>query len=323
MIKIISVLFFALFLNAQDKQDQSTLGIPHAMSALEVENGKKLTAGDLVILEVTPFNQSQDAVPEIIQKDLKTPVDWGEGKLLWFKPFDASTGKIKLGFTSYTPGVFQIKPMVFVRKDSGEKLFVTDLKTVEFESVGGDKKKDDIYPPGYVEIPLWMWILLSVLFLVMTLFVLRAIQKIRKKKKELELNLDSAENLNPIEEFEKQRIRIEDKSYVDRGQFKPHYFEYSEAFKRFLARAYHFDAQDKTTRELKEALKEIEVSASLIERWQKISEEMDVVKFTDQTPPIDQAKELSKILSSIVLSFWNVSPEARELKELARKKNAI
>lgn len=298
-------------------------GVPHAMTTIENVDGKKLTAGDLIVLEVTPFNQAQDAVPEILAKDEKLPKEWGVGRLLWVKPYDPETGKIRLGFTSYAPGTFEIKSMLFVKKDSGEKLFITDPKSVVFESVGGDKKKDDIYPPLSIELPMWMMVLLSALFLVATLLILRAVQRIRKKKKQLEWSMNSAEELNPIEEFEKQRQMIDSRSFLDRGQFKQHYFGLSEALKKFLGRAYHFDAQDKTTRELRESLREMEISPLVIERWLKISEEMDIIKFTDQVPNDEQAKELSKTLSALALSFWNASPEARELKELARKKNAI
>ena len=299
------------------------ISIPHAMTTLEVQQRQKLTAGDLVVMEVTPFNQTPDAIPEIIQKNPKLPVEWGEGRLLWFKPYDPGTGKIRLGFTTYTPGNFEIKPMVFVKKDSSEKIFITDAKTIPFEKVEGDKKKDDIYPPQSVDIPKWMILLLSILFLMATLLTLRAIQRIRKRKALLEIKLGEIELLNPIEEFEKQRQSIDSKSYLDRGQFKPHYFALSEAFKKFVGRAYHFDAQDKTTRELSESLRELGINSLLIERWFKISEAMDIVKFTDQKPAPEEAKAISSEMSALVLSFWHASPEALEIKEAKRRENAL
>jgi hypothetical protein len=296
-------------------------GLPKVSAEAKVVTGKfgKPSAGDIILLsvKVTP-EQGEGAEIASAEKLKQEPVEWGEGRILWWKPFDAATGAIVVGLTTYKPGKYEIKPLVFNK--AGAPSFATQPVTVEFSSVGGDKSKDDIYPPVGAVVPLWVWILLGLLALALVLGALWWLKRWNERRKaRIEELARAPKVLNPLEEFEKRRREIEARGLIDKGDYKPHYFGLSDAAKRFLGRAYRFDAEERTTRELVRELETLGMADSTVDEWEKIFDEMDVVKFTDQIPASDVARGIASRLGGLVTVSYTTSPVAREeaLKRMA------
>jgi hypothetical protein len=180
--------------------------------------------------------------------------------------------------------------------------------------VGGDKMKDDIYEPTALGLPLWVWILIALLVLALVLLALRAAMLWNQRRKARKEELENAPRiLTPIEEFEKVRRETEAQGLVEKGTYKPHYFALSDAAKRFLGKSYRFDAEERTTRELLVELERMGMGVDLIDQWERVFDDMDVVKFTDQVPPLEMARAIAGRLSQVVTLSYAKSPFAREL----------
>jgi hypothetical protein len=297
--------------------------LPAAPTEVLTKKEQKLTAGDVVVLRVDPpIEDGVGAEPSMSEDLKKGPVELGTGRILWWKAApeqkDKKSGAILFGVTNYTPGIFNIPSVTFNK--NGQGVFTSQTEVLEYSAVGGDKSKDDVYPPEAVGFPKWVVLLLSFLALVAALGGIFAIHHwYQKRRKKIEELARAPRILDPVEEFEQARAATERKGYLEKENYKPHYFALSDAAKKFLARAYRFDAEERTTRELVRELEGFGLQDKLLDQWEKVFEEMDVTKFTDQLPEKDVAKSLSERLSSIVGASYANSPVGREAFELRQQ----
>lgn len=285
--------------------------LPKAPTDLQVV-GKvaKPTAGDIVELTIRPPTEDSTAQPAMVEELKNEPYKWGDGRILWWKAADPETGDIKVGLTTYKPGVFAIAPIPFIK--DGKAIFASQPLSVEFSSVG-QKGEDEIYPPVAVGFPQWVWVILGLFALALVLGAIWWLKRWSDKRRAaIEEVARAPKILTPIEEFEKLRAEVDQKKYVERATFKPHYFALSDASKRFLGKAFKFDAEERTTRELVRELESLGLSDELIDKWEKVFEEMDVTKFTDQVPEQNAALSLSARLSQLAAMTYRVSPVARQ-----------
>lgn len=315
---------------------------------------ENLTAGDHVVLEISVPNSYKDAVPEFIKKLESGPVEWGAGRILSWKKINGEPVKFLVTLTCYTPGPFEIKPIHFHAPDatglpSGDPLFVSETKSVEFskipekkdesglgeklskmvkaapdeEPAQGDAEKEaeeDIFPPEKVPLPKWVSVVAMLFLALIIIGIIKLIADYQKRKSGKTVSGSVAPVLSPIELFEQTRRSVDIKRYVDDAKYKPHYFALSDAAKKFLGSAYHFDAEDKTTRELSSAMEEVGVPESLRTKWSEIMTEMDETKFTDGIPDRERASTLSARISEIAGQSWRLSPEYREQMQILKEK---
>lgn len=319
---LINAIFIQSGLASNDKQGDVTTPVPvvstevivHPSKVATAEGDTKPSAGDLIEIKITPPAELADgAVPtSLVEKFQQGPVEWNDGRLLWWRPYDSKTGAIIVGATSYTPGKFEIKAIPFSK---GEKQVFTSMpKTLEFKSIGGDKMKDEIYPPLAPGLPVWIIVAIGLFALALVLGLIWLVANWSKKRKAKFSDLANAPAiLTAREEFERVRSETESKGFLSKLNYKPHYFALSEAAKKFLGKSYRFDAEERTTRELIGELEQLGMSSEIIKQWQKIFDEMDIVKFTDQTPETLVASSLGERLSQIVAMSWSKSPAAHEL----------
>ncbi len=294
-------------------------GVPIAPTDIAFRKTKasqegKLTAGDVILLTVKPTAElGENATPaEIAAKIEQGPVEWGDARILWWRPYDAKTGTLTLGITTYKPGKLQIKPFLFLK--DGKPAFRSELKEVEFTSVQGDKSKDEIYPPSSVGLPLWIWIILVLLSLALAFALISWLSRWQKRRKSRVEELANAPRvLTPLEEFEKVRQESDGRGHLEKGAYKAYYFALSDAAKRFLGKAYRFDAEERTTRELLVELERLGMSMDLVDQWERLFDEMDITKFTDQVPEVEGARSLGSRLSAIVAPSYSRSPVMAEL----------
>jgi hypothetical protein len=72
--------------------------LPKALTDIKVHTGKfgKPSAGDVIELSVRAPLGEESAAPAQAEKLKDQPIEWGNGRLLWWKPAD-SNGVISLG----------------------------------------------------------------------------------------------------------------------------------------------------------------------------------------------------------------------------------
>lgn len=272
---------------------------------------EKVTAGDRVEMRVIFPPNFAGAEPEFAETLAHDSVPLGDGRLLAWKKISDTEGV--LVWTAYRAGNQNFAPVKFVKE--GKPVFSTPAQSIAFGSLGGQaqQQKDDIYPPMSVGFPAWIVVGIGILTLLVFAVLVWWLVRWSKKRQAERLTLASIPKaLSPLEEFEKRKFSVEMKNFLEKEAFKPHYFGLSEAAKKFLARAYRCDAEDKTTRELVSELESIGMSDTLIDSWEKIFEEMDVIKFTDQKPIGSAAGTLSSRLSDLVRASYSLSPAGKE-----------
>jgi len=313
--KLVLISFTALFLAAAagDLREAPTeLRLPP-----QAQKAGHLTAGDILELVVKVpegIDTTSGPVEPSMAAQLESgPVELNDGRVLFWRRLDEKATELVVGITSYKPGKLAIPAIVFM--SAGKALFSSVPQTAEFISVGGDKFQDDIYPPVTVAMPIWFWILVGLLSLGLVLGGIYALARWSQKKRAMKDELLRAPRiLSPIEEFEKVRQETDAKGYVSKAIFKPHYFALSDAAKRFLGKAFRFDAEERTTRELVRELESLGLSNDLRDQWKQVFEEMDIVKFTDQAPQIEPALSLSERIAGLVRMSYKDSPVAREAR---------
>lgn len=299
---------------------------------LAVKGGKfeKTSAGDVIELKITlPSTElAADFVPTIADKLKDGPVEWGTGRILsWARGEGPDKGKIIINLTTYTPGEFVIAPIPLKREMTGDPkretkpegvataapAYASEEKKVLFFAIGGDRQKDDIYPPEDVLFPKWLIVLIGVIALLVVLGALALVGRwYGRRVKEKKALASAPRVLTPLEEFEKARAATERKGFLEKQAFKPHYFSLSDAAKRFLGRAYRFNAEERTTRELVSELEALAMPDTLIDEWEKLFDEMDATKFTDQKPELNAARSLSERLASLAAKSYRISPVAKD-----------
>lgn len=304
-----------------------TKTLPSAKSEIVFESNKggKPTAGDVFELVVSPPSDvTEIAKPSFASELEKAPVPIGAnsgGRVLWWK-YDEAERVHRLGITSYKPGFLDLPPIVF--QNDSKSVFQTETKRVEYSSIGQSQKDDDLYPPELVALPMWIVVLIAlvsciVLFLIGR-FVFVKVMRWRERRSAI---LSSEPELNPLQRFQKAMVELSKREFLSKAQFKPHYFGVSDSAKRFLAEAYRFDAEEKTTRELQIELSQLGLSSRLVDEWKRVLEEMDVTKFTDQIPQQEQAQTLISRVEELIRESYVGSPAAREESELRKGKNAV
>ncbi|MEW6057198.1 MAG: hypothetical protein AB1540_11345 [Bdellovibrionota bacterium] len=309
-----SLLIFMMFFLLGASPSPSPL--PEVKTELAVRASKGAnapTAGDLVELTLTvpPDLNGNASQPEMAEALKDGPKEWGNGRILWWKRSEADSGRIQLGLTTYSPGMFEIPPITFLR--DGKPAFRTQQQQVQFGSIGGDKSKDDIYPPEPVGFPRWVWIVIGLFCLALVLSVIWLIARWNARQKSKRAEFEKAPRvLDPLEEFEQARARLEKRDLLREQKYKPHYFGISEAAKRFLGKSFQFDAEESTTRELLRELEGFGLSQDLVAKWKSILEEMDITKFTDRTPDHASAQSLPSRISELVAVTYQASPARRE-----------
>lgn len=266
-----------------------TRKVPTKIDILSAPLGK-LTAGDVVVLRIEIPEEYLDAQPEFAENFKDAPLKWGEhGRILFWEKKD---GFAVVHFTSYQPGKVTIPPIAF--KVSGKTVFSSESKEADFVSVGQGETQPDIYHPQAVAVPKWVWVSLSAFVLLLTIVVIAFVARAYRRKKARLAELAAVPKvLTPIEKLIEVVRATNAKNFLNSQKYKPYYFALSDGAKRFLGEALRFDAEEKTTRELSRELDERLLDKDLAKSWVEIFEEMDVVKFTDQSPTPEMANSLA------------------------------
>ncbi|MGE4232218.1 MAG: hypothetical protein AB7F43_02715 [Bacteriovoracia bacterium] len=252
-------------------------------------DAQHLTAGDIIELKTPKFEDGVTVSSEIEESLKKGPVKWGDGRILYIKK-DPQTDGVLIGLTSYKPGTFEIKPIEF--KKNGTVVFSTDPKVFQFIEIKSGPDNEP-FPPQSIPYPTWALIVLVLLGLVavgIVSFFGHRYWKKRKKKVVVAPVVDKT----PYQIFIEKIKHLEKQQYLKDNNYKPHYFGLSNALKEYIGSTYGFDAEESTTREMLIKLESEGCSPQDVSEWKAFFSELDVVKFTDTIPNLEEAQTLVK-----------------------------
>lgn len=172
----------------------------------------------------------------------------------------------------------------------------------------------DFVPPLLMRFPK-KWLYLGGLVLLVLLLVSGSLwRRYLRKRRGLARDDRSGSRKPRLSEHEEafQLLeQLENSQWVQRGEFKKHYFGVSEILKQYIERRFGFHALELTTREMVFALESAGINQESVRPLASLFEKLDRVKFTDFTPATGDA-EPKEIIS-----------EARAWVERTRQKTEV
>ena len=193
----------------------------------------------------------------------------------------------------WQPGTFQTPEMeISVVDQKGELISVgVSAITVEIKSVitEEDQSLRDIKPQATLPLPpIWLWILMG---LVGAALVIGGLIWYRHNR----MNEAFTEEHGGIDLRKPHEIafddldRIEAQKLAEQGNFKAFYSLVSDVLRRYLEAAYQIDSMDRTTNEIRRALKASNFSLDQRSDTVDLLKEADLVKFAKVIPELKDA----------------------------------
>ncbi|MEO5971079.1 MAG: hypothetical protein ABIQ95_14215 [Bdellovibrionia bacterium] len=193
-----------------------------------------------------------------------------------------------------------IFPSLALQDPSGKVVGRTAPVSVEISSAisSSDPKPDqpeDVQPPAGLQFPFWIVILAGILGLILVVLLsyclYRGIKEHLRRRKKPEKIL--SEDEIALSDF----LKLHELGLLEKGEFKRHYFRISEILKKYIGGRYQFDALESTTGEMLETLRSRKSSAviaseSVISDISFLFEKLDLVKFTDHIPEMEESSQI-------------------------------
>jgi hypothetical protein len=117
----------------------------------------------------------------------------------------------------------------------------------------------------------------------------------------------------PAHEIALEKLaRLRQAGYLERGEFKPFYFEVSEAIREYLGNRYGFDSLEMTTTELADALRAVPLQGVSYAELMQFLSDCDLVKFAKYIPPLQDAEAILEQAERIVQDTKVLPPEPED-----------
>lgn len=209
-----------------------------------------------------------------------------------------------LSITLLKPGTLEIGPIELF--DDDKRLDVTNPLTLKVESAidSSDQKPKEPappLPPVSTPIPIELASLIGVGLIAAVALGYLIYRKWKARTKAFVLPEVPAPPPAPEHEIALTRLASLEASHFDqKGEFKHLYFGISEIMKAYLGARYGFDAEESTSRELVEKLEAYSLGSSTVGSVRELYRRLDIVKFTDQTPRLDEPLELFTLARALI-----------------------
>jgi hypothetical protein len=116
----------------------------------------------------------------------------------------------------------------------------------------------------------------------------------------------------PEDELEASLQRLRQGGLLPRGEYRAFFIALSAMLKRFIQRAYGFNAEECTTAETVPRLRESEADAAIVSGLEAVLTQADLAKFARRIPGDGEVAALWPVLDSIVASHRAHRQQARE-----------
>jgi hypothetical protein len=189
-------------------------------------------------------------------------------------------------------------PSLLLKDSNGKQVGRTNPLNVEVKSAISPndphpQEPEKSAPPVGLAFPWWIVLAAGILALILLAGLVYGVYRWVKQRKK-KLPPVAAEPPLPEDEAALQRLsELEKKGFLNRGEFKAHYFRISEILKLYVGARYRFDAPESTTREIIVFLEDKKsASDAVIDRLESLFNKLDRVKFTDHFPESEEASSL-------------------------------
>lgn len=236
----------------------------------------------------------------------------------------------KYGLTQFDSGVYKI-PSIAIRINN--KDYLSDSTSVRVNDIKVDTVSQpmfDIKPIVEVKKPSgdWWKYLLFFLFVLslgfLSYFIIKRIQK--NKKEEVVLFA------SPIEKALFHAEGLEKKSLWQNGNVKQYFSELTDIARIYIEEALDVPAMESTSSELFNALRaetgkrNIKINPSLLNRFNEVLKNADLVKFAKSQPLAEEIEESKKIVNEFLITLDKETPRTKDeldnlfIEEIKRKK---
>ena len=223
----------------------------------------------------------------------------------------------KYGLTQFDSGRYVI-PKLLVKIN--QKEFRTDSLSILVNDVKVDTTKQQMYDIKDIiateEKPIseW-WKLLILLVLIVasgfaSYFIIKRLQKDKKQEEEF--------FASPIEKAIAYLQNLDKKQLVQRGDVKEYYSEMTDITRTYIEESIHIPAMESTSSELMEALKKaiadkkMFVNREDLEKFKKVLENSDLVKFAKSQPLPFEIETDKKIIDKFLLVIDKALPRTED-----------
>ena len=223
----------------------------------------------------------------------------------------------KYGLTQFDSGRYVI-PKLLVKIN--QKEFRTDSLSILVNDVKVDTTKQQMYDIKDIiateEKPMseW-WKLLILLVLIVasgfaSYFIIKRLQKDKEQKEEF--------FASPIEKAIAYLQNLDKKQLVQRGDVKEYYSEMTDITRTYIEESIHIPAMESTSSELMEALKKAIANKKMfvnredLEKFKKVLENSDLVKFAKSQPLPFEIETDKKIIDKFLLVIDKALPRTED-----------
>lgn len=223
----------------------------------------------------------------------------------------------KYGLTQFDSGRYVI-PKLLVKIN--QKEFRTDSLSILVNDVKVDTTKQQMYDIKDIiateEKPMseW-WKLLILLVLIVasgfaSYFIIKRLQKAQEQKEEF--------FASPIEKAIAYLQNLDKKQLVQRGDVKEYYSEMTDITRTYIEESIHIPAMESTSSELMEALKKaiadkkMFVNREELDKFKKVLENSDLVKFAKSQPLPFEIETDKKIIDKFLLVIDKALPRTED-----------
>lgn len=193
----------------------------------------------------------------------------------------------------WKPGSYQTPEMEISVVDQKGELITVDVSavTVEIKSVltEEDQSLRDIKPQAALPLPpTWLWILMGLVGAALVIGGLiwyrrnRMNEALTEEHEVIDLRKPHEIAFDDLEAIEAQKL-------AEQGNFKAFYSLISDVLRRYLEAAYQIDSMDRTTSEIRRALKDSNFSLDQRSDIVDLLKEADLVKFAKVIPELKDA----------------------------------
>ncbi|MCD6440825.1 MAG: hypothetical protein J7L86_03430 [Candidatus Marinimicrobia bacterium] len=176
-------------------------------------------------------------------------------------------------------------------------VFKTNAETINVISVlpPGTVDPKDIKPPFPIRriIP---WNIIIFILLILAIIISGVVYYKRWRARQLSVPLHE-DYLEPPHVVALRKLKeLKEKIYRTDEEIRQYHFSMSEIIREYLERRYFIRALEMTTREIYEALSELNIEPEIISDFSELSQKLDLVKFAKQIPS-----------SEMMFTLWDIA----------------
>lgn len=267
--------------------------------------------GDVLTGRIGPITEIPEDVTELKVLAPKSEGESEKSSIIVTSSWDPKEKVLKILLTPTRDGDFKMDPLV-IGDQNGKPFAQTNLISLQVKPIPQAKdgqQKEEIappVPPMGVAVPLGEIAAraTSALFILAVLgYIAWRIYKRWRSKAKKETGSKQVEIPVPPHVIAYRELEsLEEKKWVEKSQFKLHYFGVSEIIKKYLGARHRIQAEESTTREL---MAELRLKTTLapheLSEIESFFNDLDPVKFTDWVPPLEKAKDVIRRARGIVM----------------------